>query len=458
MTGEQFARAVPYVLSALMAIEYVANLARARGDQSPRDAATSVMVTVPHSLILGVVGSAWITLYGVIAAALPWQLPMAWWIWPVAILAVDLASYAMHRYHHLLNLTWGVHSVHHSSEEFTITTGARSSIAEPLVNVISGAYVILAVPALLGIPVEAAVVAWFVKVGWGVAVHTRCIDKLGPLEWVLATPSHHRVHHAINPIYRDKNFGFVTILWDKLFGTFQPELASEPPVFGTSNPPRSYHPLVAGFHELATVWRAAASTRRWRDKLRIWFMPAGWRPADVAADRAPSATFSPPPAGLYAIGGLQLAAFVVGSTQLTASVLDHGIAANVTYLGFLFASSLITGAYFEHSPSYPWLEGARAMVCATIVASTGTWFGRPIDGMSMIMLGLVAANLVASWLFAVRGRRRVPPVVAHTLTRGDRRTGRNYRSKVRPMRKNDSNVVGVPREIDRVSGIRVSSA
>lgn len=411
MTGEQFARVVPYVLSALMAIEYVVNLARARGDQSPRDAATSVMVTVPHSLILGVLGSAWIALYGVIADALPWQLPMAWWIWPLAILAVDLASYAMHRYHHLLNLTWGVHSVHHSSEEFTITTGARSSIAEPLVNVISGAYLILVVPALLGIPLEAAVVAWFIKVGWGVAVHTRCIDKLGPLEWVLATPSHHRVHHAINPIYRDKNFGFVTILWDKLFGTFQRELASEPPVFGTSNPPRSYHPLVAAFHELATVWRAAVATRRWRDKLRIWFMPAGWRPSDVAPDRAPRATFSPPPAGLHVIGGLQLATFVVGSTQLTASVLDHGHAANLLYLGFLFASSVITGAYFEHSPRYPWLESARAVVCATIVAS-GSWFGRSLEGTSLIMLGLVAANLVAAWVFvslvAVRVARARP--------------------------------------------------
>ena len=406
MTSEQFARVVPYALSALMGIEYVVNLVRARGGQSPRDAATSVNHTVPHSLSLGVLGSAWIALYGVIADALPWQLPMAWWIWPLAILAVDLASYAMHRYHHVLNLTWGVHSVHHSSEEFTITTGARSSIAEPLVNVISGAYLILAVPALLGIPREAAVVGWFVKVGWGVAVHTRCIDKLGPLEWVLATPSHHRVHHAINPIYRDKNFGFVTILWDKLFGTFQRELASEPPVFGTTNPPRSYHPLVAAFHELATVWRAAVATRRWRDKLRIWFMPAGWRPADVAADRAPRATFSPPPAGLHVIGGLQLATFVLGSLQLTASVLHHGHAANLLYLGFLFASSVITGSYFEHSARYPWLESARAVVCGTIVASTGAWFGRSLEGLSVIVLGLVVANLVASWVFALtRGGR-----------------------------------------------------
>jgi Fatty acid hydroxylase superfamily len=306
----------------------------------------------------------------------------------------------MHRYHHATNLTWGVHSVHHSSEEFTITTGARSSIAEPLVNVISGAYLILVVPVLLGIPLEAIVVAWFVKVGWGVAVHTRFIDKLGPLEWILATPSHHRVHHATNPIYHDKNFGFVTILWDKLFGTFQPE--TQPPVFGTANPPRSYHPLVVAFHELATVWRAAVATRRWRDKLRIWFMPAGWRPADVGADRMPRKAFSAAPAGLYVIGGLQLATFVIGSTQLTASVLAHGLAANLGYLGFLVASSFVTGAYFEHSPRYPWLEVARSVGCVAIVVSTGAWFGRPLDGMSAIMLGLVGTSLVAAGVARVR--------------------------------------------------------
>jgi hypothetical protein len=112
------------------------------------------------------------------------------------------------------------------------------------------------------------------------------------------------------------------------------------------------------------------------------------------------------------IGGLQLALFVLGSVQLTASVLDHGHAANLLYLGFLFASSVVTGAYFEHSSRYPWLEGARAVVCATIVLSTGAWFGRSIDGMSLIMLGLAAENLVAAWVFvslvAVRVARARP--------------------------------------------------
>ena len=94
------------------------------------------------------------------------------------------------------------------------------------------------------------------------------------------------------------------------------------------------------------------------------------------------------------IGLLHLVTFVLGSTQLTMTVTDHGVAANVGYLSFLVASSIVAGAYFEHSPRYPWLEAARAVVGAAIV-STGTWFGRSLDGMSAIMLGLVAASLVA---------------------------------------------------------------
>ena len=137
-----------------------------------------------------------------------------------------------------------------------MTTGARSSMAEPLVNVISGAYLILVVPALFGLPLAAAALGWLVKDLWGFAVHTRNIDKLGPLEWILATPSHHRVHHAINPIYRDKNFGFVTIVWDRLFGTYATE--EEPVRYGLAGGKRVSTlkgVLVGGYPSLLTSRR-----------------------------------------------------------------------------------------------------------------------------------------------------------------------------------------------------------
>lgn len=397
---------VPYVFAALMALEYGYNLARGGRYQSPRDSATSLMLAIPHVAVLAVLPVAWVVLYRGVEHAMPWHLPVTWWIWPLGILVMDLASYWMHRYHHALNLTWGIHSVHHSSEEFTITTGARASMAEPLVNVISGAYLILVVPALTGLPVVAAGVGWLVKDVWGFAVHTRNVRSLGPLEWILATPSHHRVHHATNPIYAHKNYGFVTILWDRLFGTFQPELASEPPVFGTQRPPRSFHPIAVAFHELRLIGRDAAATSRWRDKLRIWFMPAGWRPADVIGRSHPERLPTPPPRALYFVGGLQLAYLLLASLQLSATLGDHTIAQNLGYLGFLIVATAVAGDYFESERRYAIIETARALAVAAMVGATGTWFGRPLDAFGLWLVALAAANLVAAWVVTSSGAYR----------------------------------------------------
>jgi sterol desaturase/sphingolipid hydroxylase (fatty acid hydroxylase superfamily) len=404
---------VPYLFAALMALEYGYNLARGGRYQSPRDSATSLMVAIPHFAMLSVLPVAWVVLYRLVEHAMPWHLPAAWWIWPLGIVVMDLASYWMHRYHHALNITWGIHSVHHSSDEYTMTTGARSSVAEPLVNVISGAYLILVVPALLGLPVVAAGVGWLVKDIWGFAVHTRNVDKLGPLEWILATPSHHRVHHAINPIYDHKNYGFVMIIWDKLFGTFQPELADEPPIFGTHRPPLSFHPIAVAFHELRLVWRDAAATRRWRDKLRIWFMPAGWRPADVPEHAVHFVRYdSPPPRGLYVVGGLQLVYLVTASFHLSSTIGDCTVGENLAYLGFLIVATAVSGDYFERVRRYSAIETARALGVAAMVALTGTWFGRPLDEVSTALVALAGANLVAAW--ALRLPRR------EVLIRGSR--------------------------------------
>jgi len=388
---------VPGLFAALMALEYGYNLAHGGRYQTPRDSATSLMLAIPHFATLTLLPVVWVVLYTVVARAIPWQLPLAWWSWPLGVLAIDLATYWMHRYHHALNVTWAVHSVHHSSEEYTMSTGTRASMAEPFVNAISGAYVILVAPALLGLPLPAALAGWIVKDIWGTAVHTRNIATLGPLEWVLATPSHHRVHHATNPIYRGKNFGFITIVWDRLFGTFQPELASEPPIYGTEHPPQSFHPIVVAFHELARVWRAALATRRWRDKLRIWFMPAGWRPDDVPDPPTPDRAPTPPPPFLYAIGGAQLVYLLAASFHLAVTMHDHGVAANVAYLGFLIFATAISGDYFERSRRYTALESVRALLVLGMIAATGTWFGRPLDAITVALGALAAANLIAAW-------------------------------------------------------------
>lgn len=411
---------IPHLFGALMAIEYGYNAVRRNGHQTPRDSAVSLMVAIPHFATLTILPVAWVLLYRELLSAVPWRLPDAWWTWPLGVVVMDLAAYWMHRYHHALNLTWGVHSVHHSSDELTLTTGARSSLAEPLVNVVSGAYLILVAPALLGLPLAAAGFGWLIKDTWGFAVHTRNVRRLGPLEAVLATPSHHRVHHAIDPIYAGKNYGFVFIVWDRLFGTFQPELDRVPPTFGTARPPRSFHPIAVAFHELRLIYRDAARARRWRDRLRIWFMPAGWRPAELPPEPAAGHARHEPPAppGLHAIGGLQLALLLGSILHLGLTVDAHGAGANLAYLGFFVLGTAVSGEYFERTRRYLAAELVRALAIAAMLAATGRWFGRPLDGLTAALIALAAANLVAAAAIAQLGRRaRASSIAARAASR-----------------------------------------
>jgi sterol desaturase/sphingolipid hydroxylase (fatty acid hydroxylase superfamily) len=402
--------AIPYVFAALIVIELLYNAIRATGFQDVRDSAVSVLVAVPHFALLTIIPVLWFVAYRWVEPRIPGALPAdAWWIWPLGIVVMDFAAYWMHRYHHALNLTWGVHSVHHSSEHLTIATGGRSSMAEPVVNLVSGAYLILIAPALLGLPAAAAGLGWLVKDTWGFAVHTRNVDTLGPLEYLLATPSHHRVHHATNDVYLGKNFGFVFILWDKLFGTFQPERRDIAAIYGTVRPPRTYQPVAVAFHELACVWRDAVSATRWRDKLRIWFMPAGWRPDGAASVPATLPRSMPAvPARLYLVGGLELG-FVFGCiAHLTFSVGMHGRVNDLGYLGFIVLGSAIVGAFFDGSRRYAHLACARALVILLSVV-LGTWFGRPLDlgvwGLVALAIACLGASLGHARADATAGRR-----------------------------------------------------
>ena len=204
------------------------------------------------------------------------------WLYVLCFILVDFASYWSHRFNHEINVMWNRHIVHHSSEEFNLSCALRQSISG-----IIGVYFFLYIPmALIGIPsIIVAIVAplhlfaqfWY---------HTRLIDKMGWLEYIIVTPSHHRVHHAINPEYIDKNYSAIFIIWDKLFGTFQEEMKDIPPVYGVKKPVRTWNPFVINYQHLFQLIKDCWYTKNWRDKLRIWFMPTGWRPNDVV-DRFP---------------------------------------------------------------------------------------------------------------------------------------------------------------------------
>ncbi len=196
----------------------------------------------------------------------------------IAFFALDLAGYWTHRIDHEYNLFWNAHIVHHSSEEFNLACALRQSI-----SVFFRLFTIFLIPAaLLGVPEQVIAVVAPLHLFAQFWYHTRHIGKMGFLEHIIVTPSHHRVHHAINPLYLDKNYSQIFIFWDKLFGTFQEELDDMPPVYGITRPVATWNPIKINFQHLWLLIKDAWRTSNWNDKFRIWLMPTGWRPADVA--------------------------------------------------------------------------------------------------------------------------------------------------------------------------------
>lgn len=196
----------------------------------------------------------------------------------IAFLALDLAGYCVHRIQHSYNIFWNNHIVHHSSEEYNLACALRQSIAG-FVNLFT---FFLLPAALLGVPAQVIAVIAPLHLFAQFWYHTQHIKKMGFLEHIIVTPSHHRVHHAINPIYLDKNFAQIFIFWDKLFGTFQEELPDVPAVYGITRPAQTWNPVKINFQHLWLLTKDAWRAQKWKDKFRIWFMPLGWRPEDVA--------------------------------------------------------------------------------------------------------------------------------------------------------------------------------
>jgi len=202
----------------------------------------------------------------------------SWMLYFLAFIGLDFAGYWSHRFSHEINLFWNRHVIHHSSEEYNLACALRQSVSE-----VFAVFTILFLPmALLGVPTNVLAVVAPLHLFAQFWYHTRLIDKMGVLEYIIVTPSHHRVHHAINPIYMDRNYSQIFIIWDKLFDTFQPELKGEVPVYGVSKPVRTWNPWIINFQHIWQLYKDAWQTNSWKDRLRIWFMPTGWRPADVA--------------------------------------------------------------------------------------------------------------------------------------------------------------------------------
>ena len=200
------------------------------------------------------------------------------WVYLIAFICIDFASYWGHRLNHSINVFWNQHVVHHSSEEFNLACALRQSIS----GLIGFGALFLLPAAVLGVPAKIITILAPLHLFGQFWYHTRHIGKMGWLEYLLVTPSQHRVHHAINPEYIDKNLSAIFCVWDRLFGTFQEELDDVPCVYGTLKPVHTWNPILINFQHLWGLCTDAWNTQNWSDKLKLWFMPTGWRPKDVA--------------------------------------------------------------------------------------------------------------------------------------------------------------------------------
>ena len=192
----------------------------------------------------------------------------------IAFIVIDFYGYWSHRLAHQINFLWNKHAIHHSSEEFNLSCALRQSISS-FVNL----FTFLLIPAaILGVPAKVIAITLPIHLFLQFWYHTKHIKKLGFLEQIIVTPSHHRVHHAINPEYMDKNHGQIFIFWDKLFGTYQEELDSVPAVFGITRPAQTWNPFRINFQHLWLLISDAWRAENWKDRFTIWFKPTGWRP------------------------------------------------------------------------------------------------------------------------------------------------------------------------------------
>lgn len=196
---------------------------------------------------------------------------MNWWTFPLLLLGVDFIFYWVHRWGHSINIMWAAHSPHHSAEEMNFFVALRASVTQRLCS-----FLFFFPLTLIGFKPLHIYMMSGIHLFIAFLHHTEFVGKLGWFEKYFTTPSHHRVHHGVNFKYLDKNFGEFLIIWDKIFGTFEEE--KEKVVYGIYDHPQSWNPIRINFHYYVVLWKYSVAAPYFWDKIRVWFMPAGWRP------------------------------------------------------------------------------------------------------------------------------------------------------------------------------------
>ncbi|MGZ8261059.1 MAG: sterol desaturase family protein [Caldimonas sp.] len=288
MTGPQVIVLVTPVFLALIGVELAIGRARGRAGYRLNDALSSIGLGVMSQVagvftaVLTLAVYAWAHQHFAL-----WQLsPASPWTWAIGLVAYDFLYYWHHRAGHRVALFWAAHVVHHQSEDYNLSTALRQTSSGWLAG-----WIFYLPMALAGFPPLVFAVVALIDLLYQFWVHTEQVGRLGWFDRWFCAPSNHRVHHAVNDVYLDRNYGGVFLVWDRLFGTYAEEDPAVPCVYGTRAPLRSWNPIRANLQVYADLGRDSWRATRGLDKLRVWLKPPDWRPADVAA-RWPRAPFS----------------------------------------------------------------------------------------------------------------------------------------------------------------------
>ena len=309
--------------------------------------------------------------------------------WIACFFAVDCAYYWFHRLSHEINFLWAAHVVHHQSEDYNLAVALRQSTFQPFFG--SFFYWPLA---LIGFPPLVFLTCSSFNTLYQFWLHTQTIRTLGPLEEVLVTPSHHRVHHGRNPIYLDRNHGGTFIIWDRLFGTFERE--GEEVVYGITTPLESWNPVWANFHYWVDLFRTASATRRPIDKLRTFVAAPGWYPSDQGGIVAPPTVSNrttkfdrPYPKGLAGYALFQFGLLVGLTIALGLIGESIGLAAKLGGVALVVWGLLNIGGLFEGRARSFASEALRVVV--TPLLPLWLFSGRPAWMMAAVLaLGSLA--------------------------------------------------------------------
>jgi sterol desaturase/sphingolipid hydroxylase (fatty acid hydroxylase superfamily) len=400
--GQAISLAVP-IFIALVALEFAYDYIRGTASYRLADTISSLscgIVSTGMRVFFGFIG---LSVYDwTLAHCAPVSLPSGNWLtWLFAFVFYDFCYYWQHRLGHTVGLFWASHSVHHQSEEFNLTTALRQPGTGAFTN-----WLFYIPMALCGIPLVVFLLVGVIQLFYQFWPHTRHIGRLGVLDRWIQTPSNHRVHHAQNDIYLDCNYVGVFLLWDHLFGTFQEEREEEPCIYGVRLQLKSWNPVWANLHYYWIMARDCWHTRSWRDKLRVWYAPPGWRPADVSS-RFPKPPYDPhrdfqrfdpsrtPSLSIYVL--VQFAAILIAHSHFLALLPKQSSAGNTLYFLFLVLSLVLLGGLLENRRIFRMLENGRLLVSAVFVLAMGGWFGN-LRGTGSRTAIVLFALLSLGWL------------------------------------------------------------